>query len=191
MLKVIWKDPVWSNVIAAGILAVVAALGSYFLNWWPIIWSKVLFVMNTIWKLVTYPVNIPIGTLVILIAIMIWLLSRKKVVSNNIITTAIPRQATKLLPTVTKVTTPLAPEKPQFSANEESVIKILAAADGQWLELGEIATNLRLSRLVTEQAVERLFHLNFLIDSLNYLTGRSFRLSPKGRDYTIEHNYVN
>ncbi len=35
MLKVIWNDPVWSKVIAAGILALVAALTTYLLNWWP------------------------------------------------------------------------------------------------------------------------------------------------------------
>lgn len=39
MLKVIWNDPVWSKVIAASILALVAFVGTYFLNWWPIIGS--------------------------------------------------------------------------------------------------------------------------------------------------------
>ena len=191
MLKVIWNDPVWSKVIAGGILAAVAALGAYLLNWWPIIWPKMLFIMNAIWKLIVYSVNIPAGVIVSLVLIVIWLFYRKKIASNNIITTTNPRQATILHPTAVKIETPLAPAKPQFSANEESVIKILAAADGQWMGLSEIATSLELSHLVTEQAVERLFHLNFLIDSLNYLTGRSFRLSPKGRDYAIEHNYVN
>ena len=122
--------------------------------------------------------------------IVFWLLSRKKIAPNNVITTN-PRQAKILYPTAAKIEIPLVPTQPQFSANEESVIKILAAADGQWMELDEIATSLRLSHLVTEQAVERLFGLNFLIDSLSYVRGRSFRLSSKGRDYAIEHNYVN
>ncbi len=190
MLKVIWNDPVWSKVIAGGILAAAAVLLTYFLNWWPFIWSKLLYIIGAIWKLITYSVNIPAGAILCFFLIVIWLLSREKTVANNIITTNL-RQATVLYPTAAKIEAPLAPAKPQFSTNEELVIKILGAADGKWMGIYEIATSLELSHLVTEQAVERLFHLNFLIDSLNYLTGRSFRLSSKGRDYAIEHNYVN
>ena len=35
MLKKIWVDPVWSKVIAAGIVAVAAAVATYFAGWWP------------------------------------------------------------------------------------------------------------------------------------------------------------
>ncbi len=191
MLKVIWNDPVWIKVIAGGILAAGAVLGAYFMNWWPIILAKMLFIMNAIWKLIVYSVNIPAGVIISLVLIVIWLLPRKKNASNNAISTTNPRQATILYPTAAKIETPLAPAKPQFSANEESVIKILAAADGEWMGIYDIVTSLELSHLVTEQAVERIFHMHFLIDSLNYLTCRSFRLSSKGRDYAIEHNYVN
>lgn len=31
----VWKDPVWSKVIAVTIVAIAASVGSYFLNWWP------------------------------------------------------------------------------------------------------------------------------------------------------------
>lgn len=34
-LKKIWHDPVWSKVIAAAIVAVVAVMAGYVLNWWP------------------------------------------------------------------------------------------------------------------------------------------------------------
>ena len=37
MLKKLWNDSVWSNVIAGTILAVGALLGAYFLDWWPTI----------------------------------------------------------------------------------------------------------------------------------------------------------
>lgn len=36
MWKSIWNDPVWSKVISAAILAAAAALGTYFLDWWPV-----------------------------------------------------------------------------------------------------------------------------------------------------------
>jgi hypothetical protein len=39
-LKAIWNDPVWSKVISAGILALIALGGTYFLNWWPAIGSS-------------------------------------------------------------------------------------------------------------------------------------------------------
>jgi hypothetical protein len=34
MLKNIWKDPVWSKVIAAAILAIASISGNYFFGWW-------------------------------------------------------------------------------------------------------------------------------------------------------------
>lgn len=37
MLKKFWNDPVWSKVIAGTILAAGAVLGTYFLDWWPVI----------------------------------------------------------------------------------------------------------------------------------------------------------
>ena len=33
----IWPDPVWSKVIAAGIIALFVAIGSYFVVWFPMI----------------------------------------------------------------------------------------------------------------------------------------------------------
>lgn len=35
MLEKIWKDPVWSKVIATGILAAIGVLGAYLLGFWP------------------------------------------------------------------------------------------------------------------------------------------------------------
>lgn len=37
MLKSYWKDPVWSAVIAAGVVAAAGAIGTYLLDWWPTI----------------------------------------------------------------------------------------------------------------------------------------------------------
>lgn len=35
LLKKIWGDPVWSKVIATGIVAVVAVVATYLAGWWP------------------------------------------------------------------------------------------------------------------------------------------------------------
>lgn len=37
MLKRLWKDPVWSAVIAAAVLAAAGAVGTYLLDLWPVI----------------------------------------------------------------------------------------------------------------------------------------------------------
>jgi len=46
MLKAAWKDPVWSAVIAAGLVAVIGAVGTYILGLWPVITSAVSVVWN-------------------------------------------------------------------------------------------------------------------------------------------------
>lgn len=55
MLKSIWKDPVWSKVISAGILAVCGAIGAYLLDLWPSIGSWFSF----LWKSAGQPSQIP------------------------------------------------------------------------------------------------------------------------------------
>lgn len=41
MIKGIWKDPVWSKVIATGILAAIASIGTYIFGVWPAIGSVI------------------------------------------------------------------------------------------------------------------------------------------------------
>ena len=35
MFKKLWKDPVWSKVIATGLIALIASAGVYLLGWLP------------------------------------------------------------------------------------------------------------------------------------------------------------
>lgn len=79
---------------------------------------------------------------------------------------------------------------PQLSETELVVIRLLAAADGRWAGIEEIASEAHLSRLLTEQALEKLFAKGFLRDTHNYLHGTTFRLSSAGRDYAIEEGFV-
>lgn len=50
-----WKDPVWSKVISAGILAIVGAMGATFLDWWPAIGSSI----RTAWSYALLPNQLP------------------------------------------------------------------------------------------------------------------------------------
>lgn len=55
MIKTIWKDPVWGSVIAAGIVASVAAVGTFFSGWWPAIWQFVERLFAFTLKMTTIP----------------------------------------------------------------------------------------------------------------------------------------
>jgi hypothetical protein len=64
MVKKIWNDPVLSKVIAAGILAIIVAIYSYFQGWWPTIghwilfeskipnWLLIILSVGTFWKII-------------------------------------------------------------------------------------------------------------------------------------------
>ena len=61
-MKSLWKDPVWSTVIAAGVIAAAGALGTYLLGFWPTIASF----GRHIWHLVTASTEVPNWLLVLL-----------------------------------------------------------------------------------------------------------------------------
>ncbi len=55
MLKKIWKDPVWSVVISAGILALIASVSAYFSGAWPSIKSA----LTHAWLFITSNSSVP------------------------------------------------------------------------------------------------------------------------------------
>lgn len=91
MINKIWKDPVWSKVISAGILALIASVSAYFLGAWPTI--KVA--LSQAWSFVLSSTSVPnwiIGIMavpclllgyVILIGIKEWLIGESGVGFKN------------------------------------------------------------------------------------------------------------
>ena len=55
MIKKIWKDPVWSKVIAVGILGILASIVTYFFGVWPAIISTLI----QVWEYVLETTLIP------------------------------------------------------------------------------------------------------------------------------------
>jgi hypothetical protein len=66
-VQLIWNDPVWSKIIAAGITAIVLVIWSYFRGWFPIIgqWLASEIIISK-WSLIAFPV---------LIAAAVWIAS--------------------------------------------------------------------------------------------------------------------
>jgi hypothetical protein len=46
-VQILWNDPVWSKVIAAGVLALIAAMGSYVAGLWPMIGAWLVSVSSS------------------------------------------------------------------------------------------------------------------------------------------------
>jgi hypothetical protein len=67
MLKNIWKDSVWANVIAAIIFAIVTSVASYLVGWWPKISEIAIATWDFLFVVSALP-NLLIG-LVVLLAI--------------------------------------------------------------------------------------------------------------------------
>ncbi len=54
-LTKLWKDPVWSKVIATGIIALIAVIATYILDLWPDIQS----IIKILWDLITSSTKTP------------------------------------------------------------------------------------------------------------------------------------
>lgn len=169
-----------ATVVAGVLSTLIAAFVTWLLGFWSAAWAwfsaTVATIASTVWSVVAYAVPVPLGVLALLSLVLTYYFFRKP--------TKVSVSATETSSVQTEQ------EATTLSENELRVVRLLATADGQWAKLDEIAADIRLSRLVTEQALEKLFKKGFLRDSHNYLHGTSFRLSSEGRDYAIEQGLV-
>lgn len=169
-----------STVVAGVLSTLIAAFISWLLGFWPTVWSWLSAAMASFWSAVTYTVPVPAGILAPVVIVLIYPLA---------LVLFRARESTALA--TTEHSLAQAEQAPLvLSENELKVVRLLAAVDGQWIGLSDIASQIRLSQLLTEQALEKLFARGFLRDSHNYLHGTSFRLSSEGRDYAIEQGLV-
>lgn len=76
----LWKDPVWSKVIAAGILFACGSLGLWFLG----LWTDIYEVLTKIWRVVIYEVSVPLWLIVLLVPVLLLSVPLlKKLVANR------------------------------------------------------------------------------------------------------------
>lgn len=165
-----------ATVVAGVLSTLIAAFISWLFGFWSTVWSWLSVTATTAWSIVAYAVPVPVGVLAPLGIVLIYCLTPALLSARESMVAPTTEQAEQDLHVL--------------SENELKVVRLLAAADGQWARLGDIASDIQLSQLVTEQVLEKLFERGFLRDSHNYLHGTSFRLSSTGRDYAIEQGLV-
>ncbi len=136
-------------------------------------------VASLAWWAVSYSVPMPMSVLVLLGFFLMYVVYRLRSLSGHTGTSTTDGASTK---------SPLGLS--EMSEKELAVMRALAAADGQWLGIERISLRIQAPRLLTEQTLERLLARELLLQSMNYIHGSSFRLSPLGRDYAIDQGYV-
>jgi hypothetical protein len=177
------------TILAGAASTLLATVVIWLFGYLPSVWSWLIATAVTLWKLVSYPISMPIGMLFLIVPFC-FLVNRKSTSIAPVQTTQ-PRATTRIEPAAIK-STPLVvvPQQLQLTNNETRVVQMLAAADGRWMSLFEISRQLNLSNLMTEQALESLLGKCLIADSHSYIDGTSFRLSSQGRDYAITNGYV-
>ena len=167
------------TVISGVISTLLAAFFTWLFGFWPTVWNLITDAGAWVWGALTYADPVPISVLAALMICLLYLSYRLRLVL-----------AEKKESVESSSTAPRMQGQSKMSENEFVVVKALAAADGGWLGIEHISSRIQASRLVTEQAVERLLVRKLLLESHNYIHGSSFRLSPEGRDYAIEQGTV-
>lgn len=127
---------------------------------------------------ITYPVQVPAVLLVLglsLLAVVLYFQVRTHAAAVRAlaISNAHPAPA------------PVAP----LSDNENKVVAVLAAADGDHLYLKQIAERAGLSNLLAQQAISSLLGRDFVHDSI-VMGGALFFLSTTGVNYAVSRGYV-
>jgi len=145
-----------STVIAGVISTLLASFFTWLFGYWPTVWDWLTEAAVWAWKALTYAAPVPISVLAALLICLIYLSYR--------LSSVLAKEEEQ---TVSSYTAPLVHGQSQMSEKELDVVKVLAAADGRWLGIEHISSRIQASRLVTEQAVERLLGRKMLFESLN------------------------
>ena len=142
------------------------------IGFWSEAWSILILGLGYFRDILIHKIEIQLWIVVFFIVILILALRQYKIYTTD--------QVYKLL---------IQENQQTFTTNEELVIKILAEADGEYLDKNEMSKILNLQNLYIEQALDGLLAKKFLFDRYDIIA-RTFRLSDIGRDYAIAKGYV-
>lgn len=168
-----------STVISGVLSTLLASIFTWMFGYWSHVWSIIVEVASLAWWAVSYSVPMPLSVLLLPGLFLMYVVYRQRSISGHTDASTTDGASTKSTLGLSKM-----------SEKELAVMRALAAADGQWLGIEHISSRIQAPRLLTEQTLERLLARELLLQSMNYIHGSSFRLSPLGRDYAIDQGYV-
>ena len=167
------------TVISSVVSTLIASFLTWLFGFWTTVWDLLTDAAAWVWQAMTYAAPVPISVLAALLICLMYLSNRLRL--------ALAQEEGSV---ETSSVGPLMPDQTEMSENELKVLNELAAADGRSLDTGQISSRIKKPHLVTEQVLEKLLLRKMLFESLNYIHGSSYRLSPEGRDYVIEQGIV-
>jgi hypothetical protein len=170
--------PIWKQTVAGVASGLILLAVGWLFGVLPAVWNWMVKAASYAWSLVNYYVALPVWALIVAAALLFAVWRR------------VPRKTGSFSKAAVEPQSPPAPSEPTLTPLESQVVKALAQADGAWLSLDDLAAATRTSRLMIEQAVERLLVARLLLDRHNYIYGTSFRLSSTGRDLAIRQGHV-
>lgn len=188
-------SPNFYSVITGTASTLIAALLTWSFGFWQPIWTWIVAFLSSIWtwivriavaawQIISYTVPLPVVILFVLAIFCVWISTRRT--SSPIPPNSLVAPPAKIFIPQNKTPTAL----PQLSENEDFVLRLLAKADGRWVELESIFNQVQRPRLLTEQAIDRLWRKGFLVDNTDYLNRTTYRLSSVGRDHAIDLDYA-
>jgi len=83
-----------------------------------------------------------------------------------------------------------APAPAVLSQLEDVIVRRLANEDGAWLGKGDLSDAARTTALRAEQALDRLEAAGLVEGHFSSVTGRSYGLTRRGRDFVIDRGYI-
>jgi hypothetical protein len=167
------------SVISGVTSTIVASILTWLFEFWPIVWSFLHESVVWIWEISTYTIPVPVS---LIIGLVLYL---------SYSTYSLNSKSTEVdVLLVDKADDQLQSIQLQLSEIELKLLRVLAAADGKWLRIEHVSSRIEASHLLTEQILEKLLSKELIFESLNYISGSTYRLSSLGRDYAIEQGLV-
>jgi hypothetical protein len=193
----LWRDPVWSAVIATGIASAIGSLGLY-------VWKRVsanASVHPTAWDTFTKSVAVASDWLwrpLSVPRVLVWLalLGAAVVIARSVWRYRAPTPgAIKLPKSRTQVYIPKKVDAPpptpigDLTNRQEALVRMLIAVYPDGLELSRVAPQLRLGYAAAEKLAEGLEQLGLIAFARGAHNPASVFLQPAGRDLCLERGW--
>ena len=177
-LQKLFKHPIISAVIAGLILMFLAWAGGFIPS--AITIAKRVFL--AVWSVVTYRLPLPLW-LVFLISMPLfgWIVR----VSQSLTATS-----SEAVVVDKEAGLSLKRKKIELTLEENEVMTLFVKADGRSLQVDDIKYSLNFTVLEISQILEALEEKQLIVFQSNYMYGKSFSLTQKGRDHMIGNKFV-